>query len=105
VNPCPKNSPYRNQKLRDAAKDVPHCMSCGAANVGQIVLAHSNRLSDGKGMGIKAADVPCFVCNECHDIIDGRRFLGTDHEARIDMLRLEATYNSVLWCLQEGVLK
>lgn len=99
-NPMPKDPPYRNQKLRDAAKDVPHCMNrnCGAPNVGQIVLAHSNWQADGKGMGIKAHDIPCYLCDRCHKILDEHAF-GTNE------MRLAATYNSVLWCLREGILK
>lgn len=38
------------------------------------VLCHSNRLADGKGMGLKAPDsTACFGCSDCHDVLDGRR--------------------------------
>ena len=38
------------------------------------VLCHSNRLADGKGMGLKAPDEKaCFGCSDCHDVLDGRR--------------------------------
>ena len=89
--------PYRSQALRDLAAQVPHCMysGCKATNRGQVVLAHSNRLQDGKGMSLKAHDVPCFVCGACHRLID--------EEGRED-IRLDATYNSVAWCLSEGHL-
>jgi hypothetical protein len=37
------------------------------------VLCHSNRLADGKGMGLKAPDhAGCFGCSSCHDVLDGR---------------------------------
>lgn len=37
------------------------------------VLCHSNRLADGKGMGLKAPDTAaCFGCSSCHDVLDGR---------------------------------
>lgn len=37
------------------------------------VLCHSNRLADGKGMGLKAPDTEaCFGCSACHDLLDGR---------------------------------
>lgn len=37
------------------------------------VLCHSNQLSDGKGMGLKAPDTEaCFGCSSCHDVLDGR---------------------------------
>lgn len=39
-----------------------------------VVLCHSNRLADGKGMGLKATDTAaCFGCSACHDVLDGRR--------------------------------
>jgi len=38
------------------------------------VLCHSNRLADGKGMGLKAPDsAACFGCSDCHGVLDGRR--------------------------------
>lgn len=38
------------------------------------VLAHSNSLADGKGMGLKAPDTAAaFSCAACHDVLDGRR--------------------------------
>lgn len=37
-----------------------------------VVLCHSNRLEDGKGMGIKAPDLSgCFGCYACHRVLDG----------------------------------
>jgi len=37
------------------------------------VLCHSNRLADGKGMGLKAPDTEaCIGCSSCHDVRDGR---------------------------------
>lgn len=38
------------------------------------VLCHSNRLEDGKGIGLKTPDTEaCFGCSDCHDVLDGRR--------------------------------
>ncbi|MGI4717226.1 MAG: nuclease domain-containing protein [Janthinobacterium lividum] len=38
-----------------------------------VVLCHSNKLADGKGMGLKAADEKAaFGCSSCHDVLDGR---------------------------------
>lgn len=38
------------------------------------VLCHSNYLSDGRGMGLKAPDTAAaFGCSACHDLLDGRR--------------------------------
>ena len=37
------------------------------------VLCHSNNLSDGKGMGLKAPDhIAAYGCCACHDVVDGR---------------------------------
>jgi len=37
------------------------------------VLCHSNKLADGKGLGIKAPDTrAAFGCSACHDVLDGR---------------------------------
>ena len=92
------SKPFRSQYLKDLARECPHCMfpGCGKSNDGDIVLAHSNRLKDGKGMGQKTHDVPCYVCFMCHRKID----LEGDNVGR-----LEATYNSIVWLLQEGLLK
>ena len=100
----PKDPPYRNQKLRDLAKECPHCMYCGKANEGDVVLAHSNRQRDGKGMGIKPSDVPCYLCYKCHGIADGRlEPNGWTWEERGEIIR-EAAYYSTLWLLKEGYL-
>lgn len=64
-----------NQKLRDSAKDCSHCMGCGLQNPNgdRLCLAHSNRLQDGKGRGLKARDDKgAILCHSCHDFVDGR---------------------------------
>jgi hypothetical protein len=88
--------PFRSVALRQLAGVCPHCMGCGKTNDGSVVLAHSNRLKDGKGKALKAHDVPCYVCKDCHEAID----LHGD-----DGLRLEATYASMVWLLQSGYLQ
>lgn len=35
------------------------------------VFCHSNRIADGKGMGIKAK-TGAYGCSSCHDVLDGR---------------------------------
>lgn len=59
---------YRNAKVLAEAKHHS-CQLCGADD-GTIVAAHSNRLIDGKGMGIKAHDLPAYLCHGCHAAID-----------------------------------
>ena len=64
-------SAYRNRAILRFAKDQP-CQSCGA-NDGTSVMAHSNLMEDGKGIGKKADD--CFVsilCYQCHTNYDQR---------------------------------
>jgi len=95
----PKDPPYRNQKLRDLAKECPHCMYCLKDNHGDVVLAHSNHLHDGKGMGQKAHDIPCYLCKDCHDYIDGRKKNFSLETA--ENIRLTAVYYSTLWLLKE----
>lgn len=50
------------------------------------VLAHSNQLKHGKGMGIKADDNwGAFACAACHDVLDWRRRV--PHLSRADVMR------------------
>ncbi len=47
-------------------------MMCG--RTGTTVAAHANRVSLGKGTGIKAPDYyTAWLCYQCHDMADGRR--------------------------------
>lgn len=39
-----------------------------------VVLAHSNKMSDGKGMGYKSSDaLGAFMCSSCHAWIDSSK--------------------------------
>ena len=61
--------------LRASAQLCPKCMSCGKINYDghQLCLAHSNRIQDGKGRGMKSHDQKgAIVCDACHSLIDGR---------------------------------
>lgn len=65
---------FRHPLLLKLAAKAPHCMSCHASNVGQVVAAHSNALADGKGMGMKASDAcVAYLCDVCHSEIDQGR--------------------------------
>lgn len=99
----PKEKNYRNKKLLDLAQEAPYCMYCKEPNHGQVVLCHSNSTQHGKGMGIKAHDIPCYLCNLCHDLADGRIGKHLTLPERNAIL-YEGVYNSVLWLLQEGKL-
>ena len=97
----PKNTPYRNKKMRKLASECTECMGCGAiCEPGSIVGAHSNRQQDGKGMGTKAHDLLAYLCPTCHRYVDG----DGDKEVRHNFF-LQAVYNTVLWLLKNGHLK
>lgn len=63
--------------IRRAARDQECTLRIpGVCNMdpATTVLCHSNLVSDGKGMGLKAPDsAACFGCSACHDVLDGRR--------------------------------
>jgi len=94
---------FRNTTILSHAQNAPHCMHCGKVNRGDIVACHSNSLRHGKGTGIKAHDLPAYLCRECHGILDGRMGTLTRHEK--DVMFLDAAFDSILWLLQEGYLK
>ena len=83
---------YRNQALRDLAPKIPFCVRCHVHNVGQVVGAHSNRIADGKGQGIKAHDLLAYVCDTCHAELDGPG----DRQAR---------HNDFLQCFYDSMLQ
>jgi hypothetical protein len=74
---APKHPVVASRRLRDSAKGE-HCTVrlpwvCLWPRTDTTVLAHSNHLADGKGMGRKACDTRgAFACFACHDVIDGR---------------------------------
>lgn len=96
----PKEKNYRNQKLRDLAREAEYCCSCKKPNDGTVVAAHSNAQKHGKGLGVKAHDVVCYVCKDCHDLLDGRT--GGLTRAEAYLMFLEAVYETVLWLLRTG---
>lgn len=68
----PKMTPIRKAAQgQECTLQIPGVCNGDPATV---VLCHSNQLSDGKGMGLKAPDTEaCFGCSACHDVLDGRR--------------------------------
>lgn len=64
----------KKTKIRQSAKGeactlgLPGCCNDAATTV----WCHSNRLADGKGMGLKASDeAGCYGCFTCHALLDG----------------------------------
>ena len=69
-----KYIPYRNKKILAFAEGQT-CQHCGTCD-GTVVMAHSNLIADGKGVGKKADD--CFVallCQKCHEQYDQKHGL------------------------------
>lgn len=59
---------YRNRSiLREAMHHS--CQWCWV-NDGTVVAAHSNQQRHGKGFGIKAHDLPAYLCHQCHTMVD-----------------------------------
>jgi hypothetical protein len=67
----PKMTPIR--KAARGQECTLQLLSVCNGDSSTVVLCHSNRLADGKGMGLKAPDTAaCFGCSACHDVLDGR---------------------------------
>ena len=86
-----KSSRPKTTKIRQSARDEECTLRFpGVCNfrTDTTVLCHSNRLADGKGMGLKASDLnAAFGCSACHDCLDGRapRPEGFDYETMLYM--------------------
>lgn len=67
----PKSSPIRKSaKGEECTIRLPMVCNYDTATT---VLCHSNKLADGKGMGLKAPDTrAAYGCSACHDVVDGR---------------------------------
>lgn len=93
---------FRSPKILRLASEAPHCMAqgCFEHNYGQVVAAHSNALCDGKGMGIKAHDIPAYLCKDCHSVYDGH---AKGNFTQADFY--QAVYNTFLWLLQNKHLE
>lgn len=92
-------------KLRQSAKKCPHCMACGMLNPdgNLLCLAHSNRIADGKGIGIKSRDDKgAIVCDTCHSLIDGR--INTYSRVERQEMHQRAHVKTIDWWGSEGYL-
>ena len=101
----PKDTSRKNQKLRDSAKDCPHCMGCGLQNNSRdlLCLAHSNLQEDGKGRGLKARDDKgAIVCDTCHKIIDGQ--IGNLTREQSQAFHHRAHVKTVKWWRKVGLI-
>ena len=70
-----KHKPYRNQAIRDAARDEKCTLNSPVCNhdPATTVFCHLNEHFAGKGGSQKADDSAGFFgCSSCHDLYDGR---------------------------------
>ena len=97
-----KDHNYRNKNLLRWAKRAPVCFMCHRRNDGTVVAAHSNSLTDGKGMGIKAHDYRvAFVCYECHTYIDQSKASAEEKRCAWE----NAHYDTIGWLFDVGALE
>lgn len=97
-----KEPRIKGTKLRESAKDCPHCMSCGLENPNGdlLCLAHSNRIRDGKGRGLKSHDeLGAILCANCHRLVD---LILPRYEAQA--MHTSAHEKTLQWWLANGYL-
>lgn len=91
---------FRSKKLRAAANGRP-CVLC--RSVGTTIGAHSSRVEHGHGTGHKAPDYYlAYVCQRCHDEMDGR--IGTLTKAEKHEMWLRAFVKTVALWFEEGLV-
>jgi hypothetical protein len=91
---------YRSTKLLKSANGLP-CVLC--LSTGTTVAAHSTQVTHGHGTGCKAPDYfVAYVCQECHDLIDGRRGFLNKEEKR-EMWNRAFQRTVALW-FEQGIV-
>lgn len=89
-------------KLLQMAQHYP-CAHCNRRD-GTIVAAHCNELALGRGFGHKTPSyLVAYLCHECHDACDGRRFGLSLEEKRAMWNRAYVVTMSWLW--RDGRIK
>lgn len=92
---------FRSPKLLRAAKDRA-CVLC--RSVGTTVAAHTNSLELGRGFGHKAPDYyVAYVCQRCHDEIDGRAG-GLSKEEKRELWMRAFVRTVALW-FEDGIIR
>lgn len=97
-----KRLPYRNQKIRDAAKGEECTMNSPWCNYDAttVVFCHLNESYAGKGGSQKADDIAGFFgCSECHRIYDAGKLEAPEFYV------LRAYYRTLRRLLDRGILK
>ncbi len=91
----------KTAKLLQAARNYP-CANCNRQD-GTIVAAHCNELALGRGYAHKTPDyMVAYLCHECHDAVDGRRF-SLSREAKHAMWH-RAYCVTVSWWFRDGLV-
>lgn len=94
--------PPKLQALLDAARNYS-CAHCNR-NDGTIVAAHCNELALGRGFAHKTPDyLVAYLCQVCHDAVDGRSQSLTLGEKRSMWNR--AYVVTVSWWFRDGLIK
>lgn len=90
------------QKLLDFARHYP-CAHCNAKD-GTTVAAHCNELALGRGHSHKTPDyLVAYLCQQCHDYVDGRSGALTIAEKRTMWNR--AYVVTMSWLFKDGIVK
>lgn len=89
-------------KLRELAKECPHCMGCDMPNPdgNLLCLAHSNSLNHGRGAFHKSNDLfGAYLCHECHQLVDVGHGLSKEEKRRY---HTAAWIKTMEWWIREG---
>ena len=92
-------------KLRELAKQAPHCMGCGLENPNGdlICLAHSNELADGRGAYHKSNDLyGAYLCHGCHQYVDVGH--GVSKQEKREYHK-KAWLSTIRWWIDNGFIK
>ena len=69
-----KRKGVKSSKIRQSARGEDCTLNIDGVcsyDPATVVLAHSNRYEDGKGMGLKSDDAKgCYACYQCHMWLD-----------------------------------
>jgi len=89
------------KKLLEMARHFP-CAHCNRQD-GTVVAAHCNELALGRGFAHKTPSyLVAYLCHECHDACDGRRF-GLSREEKHAMW-CRAYAQTVKWWFEKGLV-
>lgn len=107
-----KRKYFHSSKILESAKGQPCTIRLpGICNNDKTttVACHLNYGWAGKGLGIKAEDIVCFCCSDCHRVMDGqdeKAWLTIYEDKHYFWLRgLFETTRFILLAIKDGKLK